>query len=192
MAAASTPLRCRQQVVDPARRAGYFQGGSSRRCALRSRVSHGLKDAQAGVVLGMLLIALIHFARTAPRLCGRTSNRINRERPRLGPLARFQTSQKAAKCEPQLHPDSDVAVGFRSRARLYRDRKSAPPAVFSFFFFRSISALLASRGAQSCAACLPVASCLAATCLLTQARLFFSSLDLLTLPAISGRLECRE
>lgn len=112
-----------------------------------------------------------------------------------GPLARFQTSQKAAKCEPQLHPDCDVAAGFSVPGTTIsgQEERAASHVFFCFFFFfsRSVSALLASRGAQSRAACLHVASCLAATCV-SLGRASFSSLDLLRRPAISGQLECRE
>lgn len=156
---------------------------------------HGLKDAQAGVVLGMLLIALIHFVGTVACRAATVWAllRINRERPSKGPWPDSRPRKKRLNANRSCTPTVTWPLVFQSRARLYRDRKSAPPATFSsaFFFSRSVSALLASRGAQSRAACLHVASCLAATCV-SLGRASFSSLDLLRRPAISGQLECRE
>lgn len=121
------------------------------------------------------------------------SRRINRERPSKGPWPDSRPREKRLNANRSCTPTVTWPLVFQSRARLYRDRKSAPPATFSsaFFFSRSVSALLASRGAQSRAACLHVASCLAATCV-SLGRASFSSLDLLRRPAISGQLECRE
>lgn len=75
-------------------------------------------------------------SRLPPRDCVGASPDKSRE-AKQGPLARFQTSRKAAKCEPQLHPDCDVAAGFSVPGTTIsgQEERAASHVFFCFFFF---------------------------------------------------------